>query len=189
MPPKTKLNKEEIAEKALAIIRREGYGALNARSLAAECGSSTMPLFHHYENMEEIKSAAISLGVYIYNRYIDEGMAEDIPFKGVGKAYIRFAREEKELFRTFFMMPSREVAGLSETDPNYDRVHGILSLSLNGNAEGAERMFREMWLYVHGIATLAVTGKTEFSDEEISKMTSRVFLSLKNQLLAEEKYE
>ena len=186
MPPKAKLTKEQIAERALDIIRRDGYGMLNARSLAAECGTSTMPLFHYYENMDEIRRAAVALGVELYSRYIDEGMREEMPFKGVGKAYIRFAREEPQLFRAFFMMPSADVAGLSETDPNHARVHDIVTVSLNGDAEGAECLFRDMWIYVHGIATLAVTGKTLFSDEDISRMISHVFASLRSHIMEEE---
>lgn len=186
MPPKSKITKEEIAEKALEIMRSNGYDALNARNLAVSLGVSTMPLFHHYENMDEIRREAVYLGSEIYNRYINEGMKDEFPFKGVGRAYIRFATEEPHLFRTFFMTPTDKVAGLSATDPNYDRVHGIVANILNGNGGAAEDMFKTMWLLVHGIAVLQVTGKISFSEEEVSGMLSRTFKGLKATMLEEE---
>ena len=186
MPPKSKITKEEIAEKALEIMRNEGYEALNARNLAKALGVSTMPLFHHYENMDEIRREAVYLGGEIYNRYINEGMKDEIPFKGVGRAYIRFATEEPELFRAFFMMPTDKVAGLSPNDPNHDRVHGVVADIMNGDNGAAEEMFKTMWLLVHGIAVLQVTGKTRFSDEDVGRMLSRTFKGLKATMLEEE---
>ena len=68
MPPKSKYTKEEIAKEALELIREQGYDSLNARSLASRLGISTMPLFHSYENMDEIKKAATELGLSKYNQ-------------------------------------------------------------------------------------------------------------------------
>ena len=65
MPPKSRYTKEEIANEALEIIRESGYDSLNARSLASRLNISTMPLFHSYENMEEIKKAAVQIGVFV----------------------------------------------------------------------------------------------------------------------------
>ena len=98
MPPKAGLTKEQIAQKAYEILKNEGYDSLNARYLATQLGVSTMPLFKHYKNMDEIKAAAVGLGVAEYCRYMDEGSKEPIPFKGIGRAYISFAKNEPKLF-------------------------------------------------------------------------------------------
>lgn len=179
MPPKVKLTKEDIANKALDIIRRDGYDALNARSLATECDTSTMPLFHYYENMDEIKRAAVQVGIDKYNKYMNEAMSSVEPFKNVGRAYIKFAQDEPELFRMFFMMPTSKIEGLPEVDANTKPVIDIASGLLDGNQESGARMLFDMWIFVHGIATLCVTGKKKFTDEEISEITSSVFRRLK----------
>ena len=68
MPPRLKYTKEEIAVEALELIRENGYNSLNARSLAARLGISTMPLFHCYDSIEEIKKAAVKIGIDRYNK-------------------------------------------------------------------------------------------------------------------------
>ena len=45
MPPTAKVTREMILSAALDITRREGFDAVNARSLAARLGCSTRPIF------------------------------------------------------------------------------------------------------------------------------------------------
>ena len=181
MPPKSILTKEQIAIQAFEIIRSEGYDALNTRRLASELGVSTMPLFKHYKNMDEIKSAAVNLGVAEYTKYMQQGAADPIPFKGMGRAYIRFAKNEPMLFEIFFMRPTESVAGLDKVDPNTATALNMASSILKGNTGGGEKLLRDMWVVVHGIATLEATGKYSFSDDEISEILSTIFIGLKKQ--------
>ena len=159
MPPKSKYTKEEIANEALELIREQGYDSLNARSLASRLGISTMPLFHSYENMDEIKKAATELGLAKYNKYMEDARKSENPFRSVGQAYINFACDEPELFRMFFMSPTSKIAGLSDVDPNTAPTVDIASQILDGNRDAGGQLLFEMWIFVHGIATLAVTGK------------------------------
>ena len=55
MPARKKIEKENIIDTCLKIIRKEGIDALNARKVAKALGCSTQPLFYYYENMDEIK--------------------------------------------------------------------------------------------------------------------------------------
>ncbi len=189
MPPKSVLTKEQIAQQAFKILRTEGYDALNARYLAASLGVSTMPLFRQYENMDEIKKAAVELGVERYSSYMKKGMEDSLPFKGVGRAYIRFAKEEPKLFEIFFMRATDSVLGVDITDPNYKDVLDVASGIMSGNSNSGECILRNMWLLVHGIATLEVTGKMSFSEDELSEILSSTFLGLKMQMEGENKNE
>ena len=181
MPPKEKLTKDTIVACAFARLRREGYQSLNARALASELGCSTMPLFHHFDSMEEIRSAAVKQAKELYTQYIERGLSEPIPFKGSGKAYIQFAREEPKLFELFFMMPEGTVPELAAGDPTHDTVAMFAQKASGASTDRSEEIYREMWIFVHGIATLTVTGTVSFTDEEISKMVSDVFTGLKSQ--------
>lgn len=182
MPPKSKHTKEEIANEALELIREQGYDSLNARSLASRLGISTMPLFHSYENMDEIKKAATELGLARYNEYMEEARSSENPFKSVGRAYINFACDEPELFRMFFMSPTSKIAGLSDIDPNTAPAVDIASQMFDGNRDAGGQLLFEMWIFVHGIATLAVTGKKKFTEEERNEIMSSVFRRLKGGL-------
>ena len=60
MPPKIKITKEEIIQTALELFKKEGDGAINARSIAAALGCSTQPIFSNFASMEELRSAVIA---------------------------------------------------------------------------------------------------------------------------------
>lgn len=180
MPPKASLTKGQIAEKAFEILRTEGYDALNARHLAASLGVSTMPLFKHYKNMDEIKAAAVALGTSEYSRYMQDGAKDTVPFRGIGRAYISFAKNEPKLFEIFFMRPTDSIVGVSSVDPNERAALDIASGLMCGNSDRGQRLLNDMWLIVHGIATLEATGKLSFTDEEITQTLSEVFMALRN---------
>jgi hypothetical protein len=42
----------------------------------------------------------------------------------------------------------------------------------------AARLYRHLWIYTHGIATLCITKMCSFTAEEISTMMTEVFVSL-----------
>ena len=103
MPPRVKFTKEEIVEAALRVTREGGIDSLTARSLAAELGASTRPMFTYFETVDELKHEVHEAAKGIYKTYIERGLAEPVPFLGVGQNTIRFAREEPELFRIWLI--------------------------------------------------------------------------------------
>ena len=109
MPPKAKFKKEEIVSAALEIVRENGPEALTARWLGDKLGSSARPIFTVFESMKELQNSVIAAVNELYNSFVDEGMKEDIPFKGVGKAYIRFAAEYPKFFQLLFMREQESV--------------------------------------------------------------------------------
>ena len=99
MPPTAKVTREIILSAALDITRREGFDAVNARSLAARLGCSTRPIFTCYENMEAVKADFLEYAFAFYEqRATAWGEGED-PFLALPLTYLRFAREEPLLFR------------------------------------------------------------------------------------------
>ena len=185
MPRKSNLSRELIAQTAFEILRTEGYDALNARYLAQRLEISTMPLFHYFENMDEIKAEAVRLGAEKYISYMRAGMEEPIPFKGTGRAYIRFAKDEPRLFALFFMTADSKIKELPGKDPITPEACEIASDIMNGNTGDGSRLLKNMWLVVHGIAALEATGKMSFSDEEMSEILSETFVALKMKIEGE----
>ena len=103
MPPKVKFQREEIVGAAAAIVREQGYDALTAREVAAKLGVSTRPIFTYFDTMEQLRAEVCSYAKRRYLEYIERGLTAPIPNLGVGQQYIRFAREEPELFRLLFL--------------------------------------------------------------------------------------
>ena len=115
MPPSSKIKRENILAAAVELTRQSGAAALNARALAQYLGCSTQPIFSNYGSMEALKVEVIRYAGETYGRFVAEDMASGKypPYKASGMAYIRFAAEERELFKLLFM---RDRTGESRTE-------------------------------------------------------------------------
>lgn len=182
MPPKAKFSREEIIEAALGLVREEGFQALTARALGARLGSSARPIFTVFQNMEEVQQAVIRAARALYGEYVSRGLAEEMPFKGVGTQYILFAVKEPKLFQLLFMSERTEVPDLSGVlpliDDNYEKILRSVREGYGIDNASAERLYRHLWIYTHGIAALCATGTCRFTGEEISGMMTEVFIGL-----------
>ena len=105
MPPKTKITKEDIVNAAINIVRNNGAQALNARTIANFLNCSTQPIFSNFAKMEELRISVIEKADELCQKYIQHEIdSKRYPvYKSTGMAYIRFAKEEKELFKLLYM--------------------------------------------------------------------------------------
>ena len=187
MPPKVKITKENIIEKAFELLRGCGGAVINARSIAASLGSSTQPIFSNFATMEELKEALVEAAYSHYLSFLEkESASGKYPvYKSFGMAYIRFAKEEKELFK-FLFMRDRRGGDFSPTSDFEASVEMIMSA--NGiSREKAELMHLEMWACVHGIAAMSATSFLELDEELISTMISDVYQGIRAKQTSEEK--
>lgn len=179
MPPKAKFTKDKIISAALEIVRRDGAGALTARALGAELNSSARPLFTVFDSMEQIRAGVLKFAESVYARYVDEGLKEQLAFKGVGKAYIRFAAAEPRLFQLLFMSGREQVPEPATVLPlieeNYQRILQSVQTAYGLNEQLAARVYRHMWIYSHGIAVLIATRMCAFTADGISEMLTEAF--------------
>ncbi len=179
MPPKAKVTKEAVLAAAVALVRREGAGALNARALAGELGCSTQPLFTHYPTMEHIKTAVIEDAAACWMRHIEEEKAKDVwpAYKAMGMAYWRFAVTERELFKLLFM---RDRTGETfATDESFVMAITAIQQANGLTHEAAERFHMAMWSAVHGLATMSATGYLSLTEEQVSTLISEIYQGLK----------
>ena len=179
MPPKFKFKREEIVEAAVNLTRRGGVDAVTARGIAGELGVSTQPIFTCFKNMEEAKEEVRIYAEKLCHNYLEKGVEASIPFFGFGIAYIRFAKEESELYKMLFINPDKKGESMLDT------LSGIRSIVINSiektyrfNEKEAKRLFRDLWLAAHSIATLCVGGICPFSDEEIAKILTGFSVSI-----------
>lgn len=181
MPPKFKFTKEQIIAAALDITRKNGMEGLTARALAAKLGSSAKPIFGLFQSMEEVQSEVIAAAHALYQSHIAKGMAEGRypPYKASGMAYIAFAKEERELFKLLFM---RDRTG-ERIEENREEVRPMLSLIMQnlGLSEDEAYLFHlELWLYVHGIATMIATNYLDWDMTFVSRALTDAYEGLKH---------
>lgn len=179
MPPKCRFTREQIIQAALELTAEKGIGALTARSLAQRLGSSAKPIFGLFTNMEEVQQEVLKAADQRYQAYLQEDMSagQYPPYKASGMAYIRFAREQRELFKLLFMRDrtNEEKAAGEELEALLLLIRQSMGLS----REEAYRFHMEMWIYVHGIATMIATAYLEWDLDFISAALTDAYQGLR----------
>lgn len=178
MPPKAKFTKQELINASLSLIREQGMQALTARALGERLGTSTRPIFSLYHSMQELHWDVIGAAYALYHQFIadDTATGRYPPYKAAGMAYIRFALEERALFELLFMRPR------NEDEINNDFIDPlIIDRILQSNdltREQAEYLYLQMWIFVHGIATMLVTAYYRLDWEQISQILTDNYQAL-----------
>ena len=180
MAPKNKFTREEIVAAAVRVVQKMGAAALTAKSLAEELGTSTQPVFTCFGTMDTAKAEVYDAAEQVFDEYLTEGLKQEIPFFGIGTQYIRFAREEPELYRLLFLMRSddRGSDAFAAMRHMQELVRpSLIDIYYIGEQE-ADRYFRDLWLVVHSLATFIVTGDCPYSDREIGQILTGFSVSI-----------
>ena len=189
MPPKVKITKDDIINTALELVREGGESAINARNIAARLSSSTQPIFSNFDNMSALRAAVAERAYGIYLGFLErEASSGKYPeYKAFGMAYVRFAREERELFKLLFMCDTEG----REISPGSDFLKSVeIIMNTNGiSRERAERIHLEMWVAVHGISAMIATSFFLPSEELISEMLSDIYQGIREKHQGDEKNE
>lgn len=176
-----RVNKENIIDAALDLIREDGIENIQARAIAKKLNCSTQPIFYQFENMEELKRTVIEKIAEIYRRYmiVDDKKAHQ--YKEMGKGYIKFAKEEPKLFQTIFMSENNLTTKNFITHDK-EVYKNIIKYVKNVTGISSEKRISEfhlkMWTFTHGIATMIATKTCEISDKQISEMLTDEFKAL-----------
>ncbi len=97
MPRKPKFCKEDIINTGLSLIREHGWKGLTPAALAEALKASTMPIYSHFSSMQELKEELIERAWQLVLQYVSVKKTDNI-WVDQAYGYIKFAREEKNLF-------------------------------------------------------------------------------------------
>lgn len=181
MPRKFTFQKEEIINAALELTRERGISAVTARALGAKLGTSSQPIFGHFDSMDEVKASVTAAASELYRFYLksDIESGKYPPYKASGMAYIRFAREQKELFKLLFMC-DRSPEDMTKESPEFEEVVGILVKQTNMSRDSAILFHLEMWAFVHGVAVMIATGYYDWNEELCGRTLTDVYEGLRH---------
>ncbi|MBO7304029.1 MAG: TetR/AcrR family transcriptional regulator [Clostridia bacterium] len=187
MPPKIKVTKDDIIKTALTLVRENGVSGINARAIAAALNCSTQPIFSNFTSMEELEAETVAAAYNVYLEFLNrEAESRNYPkYKSFGMAYIRFAKEERELFKLLFMCDrgGRELVPTSDFSTSVEMI-----MQANGIArEKAELMHLEMWAAVHGIGTMLSTSFLSLEWNLISDMLTDIYQGIRERHLGGER--
>ena len=182
MPPKVKISKEDIIRAAVELASTGGAQAIGARNIAAALNCSTQPIFSNFATIEEVKVAVLQDAEAMCAEYIKrEVESERYPvYKASGMAYIRFAKEQKELFKLLYMR-DRTAESTASEDALFDDMRALVQSNTGLDRTDAQLFHLEIWAYVHGIAVMFATGFLDLDWELVSKMLTDAYQGLRKQ--------
>jgi AcrR family transcriptional regulator len=179
MARETKISQEMVINGALKLVQREGYDALNARSLAKELGCSTQPLFSRFKNIDDLKNALIEriYNIYLERLYASVESGKYPSYKATGMAYVEFAKEEKNFFKLLFMRDRTDEQKLVSAD--WEIAVSMIREIFDISKEEADKIHAQMWFFVHGIAVMLATGFEEIDLDTASQYITDIYNGVK----------
>ena len=187
MPPKVRITKQDIIETALELCRTDGAPSVNARSIAESLQCSTQPIFSNFETMDALQQAVLEAA---YERYLGflqtEAKSGKYPqYKAFGMAYIRFAKEERELFKLLFMR-DRTGEDTSPTSIDFEESVQMIVRANGVTEETARLMHMELWACVHGIGTMLATSFFSLEWKQNEDMLTDVYQGIRARHMSKE---
>jgi len=170
-----KITKESILEASLVLLKRDGENSLSARNIAKELKCSTQPIYCNFRDMKEIRKELITPTFLIYNNYVSKFLDRYKDYKAYGMAYIKFASEEKELFRYIYLKDT----GVYDRrdDPVFMQAVNKIAETKSVDIETAFKFHLDMSIYTYGLAVMQNLG-SGFSDDELSEKLTCVYNAL-----------
>lgn len=173
MPPKARITRDMIIDAAFGIIKIEGIGMVNARSIAKRLDCSTQPILYCFSSMDEIKKIVYKKADDYHTLFIMDIQGEySNPLLEIGMRYIRFAVNEKEIFKFLFQSDKfedkdlTEIISADELLPVIQIMSQAMSLSLGQAKDLVERVF----FIVHGIASLLANNGMAFDEQHVQNL-------------------
>lgn len=169
-----------IVEAGFAIAREQGIESVNARTVSERLHCSTQPVMYHFRRIEDMKRAVYERADEYHTAFITD-IRGDRPLLSVGLNYIRFARQEKHLFRLLFQ--TNGFAGKSVAELIDAPELSPLITAMGGGPGGKE--FKLLFLFVHGYASMLANNDLAYDEDVIAADLERVFVGV-TQMMKEE---
>lgn len=159
---------------------RGGFSAVNARSVAQKLGCSTQPIYFSFRNMSELKQTLTDRATEMHKTRVRDSLRAcegiDTRYSSYGMGFVRFAAEEKQLFRWLYIDGGQ--TSHYRSDVLYDDIIDVIVEDFGYDRETAEKFHRDMLYYSYGLAILANIGHLGLDDKELRMAFSREFRAL-----------
>jgi AcrR family transcriptional regulator len=186
--------KEALLQAALGLIAEKGAAGFTFADAARMAGVSPAAPYRHFRDRDELLSSIAQRGFEMFesalNAAWDDGRPDTVTaFERVGKAYLKFAREEPAFYSAMFesglpvdLNPALQAAG--------ERAFGIIRAAAERLAAlappGVTRppalmMALHIWSMSHGVASLFARGdgarrKLPMSAEDLLEAEVLIYL-------------
>lgn len=180
MPAIKKVSKDEIVDAAVEVLCDGGFSAVNARSVAKKLGCSTQPIYFSFRNMDELKAAVSERAVKMHTMRVRDSLriheGNDSRYSSYGMGFVKFAAEEKQLFRWLYL--EGEQPGAYQNDVLTSEIIDVIVDEFGYSEDVARRFHRDMVYFSYGLAILANTDHLNLTEKELREAFRREFRAL-----------
>src|SRR5688572_19307344 len=118
-------SRERILASARALYLKGGADAVTMRSVAQRVGVTATALYRHFDNKDDLLTELLHQGFETFGAYLYRALSGQTPRDRLelsGRAYLDFALEQREIYRTIFMsqVPQGDQGTLGKHDPQCD---------------------------------------------------------------------
>lgn len=165
MPPIVSYTKENIIDTAFELYKENGIEGITIRKIAEKLGSSIAPIYSNFKNVDELKKFLMDKTLEELLKYTDREYSSNM-FLNIGIGLIKFAQENKVLYKTLFL-DSNEYVYLTDEFflKNLEKMKSEPKLKDLDEKE-MKRILEKIRLFTHGLAALICSGSMMNKSEE-----------------------
>ncbi len=185
--PKQKITKEMIIDAAFDIVRKEGLEALLVKNIAAKLNCSVQPIYSYCANMDGVRQELIERTSAFIREFVAARIDKEDYFRSTGRSYLKFAKEEPNLFKLYFLREQPDVYTLSDlyNKESSSKICTFISESLGISVEKAKSLHLHMIIYVMGISAMATSSNIDVEEEGILNQLDTAYEAFLLQLKGE----
>ncbi len=158
MPRKSQFTADEIAEAAYVLTRENGWKGLSVTAVAKKIGSSTMPIYSYFDNLEKLKNAVVVKAWHLLMEYETRHYTGDA-WVDQSMGYISFAMAENNLFHCMFDGRDNDLQ-LKMRIIHWNRLTESLQDYKDFKGLNSEQLFLIRYsrgMFTHGLATSVIS--------------------------------
>lgn len=178
MPPKIRITKQMILRSAFALVQEEGHEALNVRRIAQRLGCSTQPVLYNFKTVDALRAEVYAAADAFHTNWLLSGLdASPEPLLTLGLNYVRFAHEQRQLFR--FLFQTDQFSGMDVTaligNAALSGMLDIAAPALQCSMERVKRAFLTLFIAAHGYASLLANNAMQYDEKQVEGVLRAVF--------------
>lgn len=181
MPRKEKYIKSDLLKLGVKFVKKHGIEKLNARDLAKFIGCSTQPIFRNYNGLNEYKLDLKTEMHNDYEKFIEKYVDKDNYLLTISYAYALYAKDESNLFRALFITDlagTRTIEEVVNSSWNRETIE-MTKEKFNLSMDNAEKLYRDVRFYTHGIACQLCCKSIKLSNDELYNLIENIIQELK----------
>lgn len=177
MVPKQRITKEMVVDAAFDIIRKEGLTSMTVKNIASKLNCSVQPIYSYCTNMDGLKHEVFLKTLDFVQNFMKQNINPKDFFRSTGLAYMKFAKEEPNLFQIFVLSERENIASFDDfyNANAHPQIAQLIARDLNVTVEKARELHLNMLIFNTGISMIQISSKPGIPDDELCNSLDKAY--------------